>query len=85
MASSSSSSTKTIGTHNGSFHCDEALGIALLRRTSEFEGAKIVRTRDQEALDKCDVVLDVGGVYDAVARRFDHHQKEFSDVFGHGE
>ena len=81
----SSSSPPTIGTHNGSFHCDEALGVALLRRTQEFADAKVVRSRTPEVLDKCDVVIDVGGVYDPAAKRFDHHQKEFNDVFGHGE
>ena len=30
------------------------------------------------------VVLDVGAVYDPARNRFDHHQKEFTDVFGHG-
>ena len=79
------SSTPTIGTHNGSFHCDEALGVALLRRTAAFADAKVLRSRNQEALDKCDVVIDVGGVYDPAANRFDHHQKEFGDVFGHGK
>ena len=77
-------STPTIGTHNGSFHCDEALGVALLRRTAACAGAKVVRSRNPEILDKCDVVIDVGAVYDPARNRFDHHQKEFTDVFGHG-
>jgi len=29
-------------------------------------------------------VLDVGGVYDPSRHRYDHHQKGFSEVFGHG-
>lgn len=32
----------------------------------------------------CDIVIDVGGVYDASNNRFDHHQKGFTEVFGHG-
>lgn len=84
-AASMTSSTPTIGTHNGSFHCDEALGVALLRRTAAYADAKVVRSRNQEVLDKCDVVIDVGGVYDPATSRFDHHQKEFNDVFGHGK
>lgn len=27
-------------------------------------------------------MIDVGGVYDAPARRFDHHQKGFEEVMG---
>lgn len=141
-----------IGTHNGSFHCDEALGCALLRRTEasdrrfrraatsqhppahiisaqlmlhasshsplsrfhshrqpraesaprlraaptpalppvnvhfsqKFRDAEIVRSRDPDVLAQCDIVIDVGGTYDASSLRFDHHQREFTDVFGNG-
>ena len=31
-----------------------------------------------------DVLIDVGGVYDAASHRYDHHQREFKEVFGHG-
>lgn len=125
---------KTIGTHSGTFHCDEALGCYLLQQTAKFKGADIVRTRDPEVLKDLDVVIDVGGVYDpsksmlhiiesslytfpcfgrtqirvgltaphnffyhrrhhpqppvassfAGADRFDHHQRGFTEVFGHG-
>lgn len=44
----------------------------------------LVRTRDPAKLGTCDIVVDVGGVYDAAARRFDHHQRGFAEVFGHG-
>ena len=36
----------TIGTHSGTFHCDEALGCYLLSRTAEFKDAAIVRSRE---------------------------------------
>ena len=36
---------------------------------------RIVRTRNQEELDQCDIVVDVGGVYDPGQHRYDHHQK----------
>ena len=55
---------KVIGTHDGTFHCDEALGCFLLRRTAAFKDADVVRTRDAAALAPLDAVLDVGGVYD---------------------
>nr|CAB3450714.1 unnamed protein product [Digitaria exilis] len=75
---------KRVGTHNGSFHCDEALGCFLIRLTSQFAGADVVRTRDPQILDTLDAVLDVGGVYDPSRHRYDHHQKGFNEVFGHG-
>jgi len=76
--------TKLIGTHSGTFHCDEALGVALLRKTNLFKDANLLRSRDETKLKTCDIVIDVGGVYDASNNRFDHHQKGFTEVFGHG-
>ncbi|ORX89232.1 metal-dependent protein hydrolase [Basidiobolus meristosporus CBS 931.73] len=73
--------TKTIGTHNGTFHCDEALGLYLMKLTQGFQDAKIVRTRDESKLAECDAVIDVGGEYQPEKLRFDHHQRGFSEVF----
>jgi hypothetical protein len=110
-----------IGTHSGTFHCDEALGCYLvrparrrgaiyrcfsrplgtpprggaapprphrgppplsatpcparappprpqLRQTPAFRDADIIRSRDPDVLATADVVIDVGGVYDAAAQ-----------------
>ncbi|XP_036863074.1 MYG1 exonuclease isoform X2 [Manis javanica] len=69
-----------IGTHNGTFHCDEALACALLRLLPEYRNAEIVRTRDPEKLASCDVVVDVGGEYDPQRHRYDHHQRSFTET-----
>jgi len=69
----------TIGTHNGSFHCDESLACSLLKFLPRYSSAEIVRTRDPEVLKTCDIVVDVGGVFDRTTHRYDHHQKTFSD------
>lgn len=37
-----------------------------------------------QVLEGLDAVLDVGGVYDPSRDRYDHHQKGFDEVFGHG-
>ncbi|MCO5598944.1 hypothetical protein L7F22_053043 [Adiantum nelumboides] len=74
----------SIGTHNGTFHCDEALGCFLLKLNPQFRDARIVRTRDPQALETLDAVLDVGGVYEHERYRYDHHQKGFEVSFGHG-
>ena len=47
-SSNGAGSGKRVGTHNGSFHCDEALGCFLIRLTSQFAGADVVRTRDSQ-------------------------------------
>lgn len=44
----------------------------------------LTRTRDPAVLDTCSIVVDVGGVYDEAKQRFDHHQRGFEEVFGHG-
>jgi uncharacterized UPF0160 family protein len=61
-----------IATHNGKFHADDVFGVTLLRQLHP--EATLVRSRDPEVLDRADIVLDVGGVYDPEHRRFDHHQ-----------
>lgn len=50
VASGQASQKKRVGTHNGSFHCDEALGCFLIRLTSKFASADVVRTRNPEVL-----------------------------------
>jgi len=75
---------KVIGTHNGTFHCDEALAVFLLKKTEAYGTADLTRTRDPAVLDTCSIVVDVGGVYDESKQRFDHHQRGFQEVFGHG-
>ncbi|XP_014271075.1 MYG1 exonuclease [Halyomorpha halys] len=67
---------KKIGTHDGTFHCDEVLACYMLRLLSP--NADIVRSRSQEVLDTCDVVVDVGGVYNPEKKLFDHHQRDFT-------
>ncbi|XP_013379722.1 UPF0160 protein MYG1, mitochondrial [Lingula anatina] len=71
---------KLIGTHNGTFHCDEVLACFLVKQLPEYQDAKIVRTRDPAILSTCDVVVDVGGVFDAASHRYDHHQRTFKET-----
>ena len=66
-----------VATHDGNFHVDEALACALLRHTAAFRDAVVVRTRNPKEIDAADAVVDVGGVYDEMKQRFDHHQPEF--------
>ena len=68
-----------IGTHNGAFHCDDALACYMLKILPECSTAKIVRSRDQGTLDECDIIVDVGSVFDTSSHRYDHHQREFNE------
>jgi uncharacterized UPF0160 family protein len=58
--------------------------VFLLRQTAAFRESAVKRSRDPAVLDTCDIVVDVGGVYDESKQHFDHHQRGFTEVFGHG-
>lgn len=62
-----------VATHSGSFHADELFAIAALRVVhGELE---LVRTRDPDALARCDVRVDVGLRDDPSTGDYDHHQR----------
>ncbi len=63
-----------IAVHDGRFHADDIFACATIRILLGRK-ARIVRTRDQKILDTVEYVMDVGGVYDAARKRFDHHQQ----------
>lgn len=76
-------SALTIGTHSGTFHADESLAVYMLRLLPKYADANLVRSRNPEELEKCDIIVDVSGKYDGV-KYFDHHQREFDGVLGNG-
>lgn len=57
-----------IGTHDGQFHADECLAAFLVKLLPEWKDAEIVRSRNQAVLDQCDIVVDVGRIYDAAGK-----------------
>ena len=59
---------KVIGTHNGLFHCDEVVAVAILSLLYD-NHIMVRRTRDPKVLAHCDIVVDVGG------GQYDHHMK----------
>lgn len=72
--------TKTIVTHNGLFHADEAFGTAFLSLLLGSEEVRVVRSRNPAQIEQADVALDVSGIYDNGKFRYDHHQRDFLDV-----
>ncbi len=69
---------RSFGTHDGSFHADEVTASAILLLFDLIDKDKIHRTRDPLVLSRCEFVCDVGGIYDPAAKRFDHHQIEYT-------
>lgn len=66
-------------THSGRFHQDEVTATAILVKI--YPHAEVIRTRDTAAIEAGDIVYDVGRVFDPRRRRFDHHQRSFSETF----
>lgn len=64
----------TIATHSGSFHADDVFSIAAFQLLLGKDNLTVIRTRDEDAIADADYVVDVGGVYDHDAKRYDHHQ-----------
>jgi uncharacterized UPF0160 family protein len=66
-------------THSGKFHCDEVFAYAVLRLAlglhTPGQDHLLRRTRKAEVIESADIVWDVGSIFDADARRFDHHQR----------
>lgn len=65
-------------THTAPHHADEVFATAMLAVLFPVE---LFRTRDQSIINNADaIVYDVGGEFDPEKKRFDHHQKGFSEV-----
>ena len=58
-----------ICTHDGRFHADELLAIAIIRESKLFNSITVNRSRDQHAWSQADVLVDVGGKNSP----YDHH------------
>ncbi|KAL7718958.1 Melanocyte prolifeating protein 1 [Entamoeba marina] len=72
---------KTVGTHLSNFHCDDVTGSVLLWYVNGFNEYQLIRTSDQNVLNECDLVFDVGSVYDHSKKRYDHHQRNYNETF----
>jgi uncharacterized UPF0160 family protein len=63
-------------THNSTFHADDVFGVAVVALVhGGLDALEVTRTRDESIIAAADIVLDVGGIHDPKARRFDHHQQ----------
>ncbi|HEY4505439.1 MAG TPA: MYG1 family protein [Candidatus Paceibacterota bacterium] len=64
----------TIVTHNSNFHSDDVFAVATLLHIIGDKNIEIIRSRDNDVIEKANYVVDVGGIYDPSTNRFDHHQ-----------
>ncbi|ELP91577.1 hypothetical protein EIN_129170 [Entamoeba invadens IP1] len=70
-----------VGVHTGTYHSDDVTGVVLLRYVLAFRDFELVRTFDLAVLSTCDLVFDIGCVYDHSRKRYDHHQRGFNETF----
>lgn len=64
-------------THTAPHHADEVFATVML---SFLFDVVLYRTRDKSIIDSSDaIVYDVGNEFDPKRKRFDHHQKNFSE------
>ena len=63
---------KTIVTHGGIFHADDVFAVATALLL--YPDLQVIRSRDPEAIQRADIVVDAGMEYDPQKFRFDHHQ-----------
>ncbi|MBB64044.1 MAG: hypothetical protein CMO81_03175 [Waddliaceae bacterium] len=70
--------SRSVATHDGTFHADEVSACSLLLIFDLVDRDKIIRTRDMDLIDSCEFVCDVGGIFDEDSLRFDHHQVEYT-------
>lgn len=52
----------------------------MLKCLPEYKDAEIIRSRDKEVLESCDIVVDVGAEFNHARKRYDHHQKSFEET-----
>lgn len=66
-----------VATHDGIFHLDETLCLAMLKYLCDAIKLEMIvyRTRDMKLINEADIAIDVGMVYDPDKYRFDHHQR----------
>lgn len=65
--------TIKIGVHDGAFHADEVVAICLIELIFDVK-AEVVRSRDPEVLNACDLVFDV------LEGTFDHHRSRCDNI-----
>jgi uncharacterized UPF0160 family protein len=72
-AQTAAGAVKSILTHPGVFHADDAMAVAILQHLLR-GNALVIRSAHPADIGQADFVIDVGGVYDPATERFDHHQ-----------
>lgn len=71
--------TVKVCVHNGMFHADEVLALAIIMIALGKDNVEYIRSRNLPDYMDADIAVDVGGSYDGV-KFFDHHQNTFFKI-----
>lgn len=84
MNNTVNTNTIVVAVHNGVFHADDVLCVALLHLYYPDAEVKVIRTRNADDFAKCNFILDVGAKdeIDGGQVFFDHHQKDNGTIEG---
>lgn len=84
MNNTNSTSIITVAVHNGVFHADDVVCVALLNLYYPDSKVEVIRTRNADDFKNCNFVLDVGAKDEIGDDQicFDHHQKDNSVING---
>lgn len=52
----------------------------MLKLLPQYKDAEIIRTRNMDKLNECDIVVDVGGEFNHEKKLYDHHQRSFNET-----
>lgn len=84
MNNTNSTSIITVAVHNGVFHADDVVCVALLHLYYPDAKVEVIRTRNADDYKECDFVLDLGAKDEITDDQicFDHHQKDNTVING---
>lgn len=86
MALVNNAAEATVVTHDGVFHGDETMAVAML--SCYLREVRVMRTSNPQdiaaAAANGAIIVDVGGQYSPEENFFDHHQRGFSEVHEDG-
>ena len=69
-----------VGVHDGKFHADEVMACAITSLL--FEKVEIIRARNEDILNKADIVFDVG--QNDMVKVFNHHDRAWKEFRSNG-
>ncbi len=74
----------SLGVHGGKFHLDDIFCCYLMSFLygKRCNNEVIINRILNDDFENCDIVMDVGRIYDHTMKRYDHHQQNYNEYYG---